>query len=152
MRISSRSTLRHCASNKCVQRRPSFAKPPQGMSVSARGVSGSPRLPPLDYNVVRAATARGSSNAAVRGGGRLFDQSPLDGYTEAEMIQEAKIRLQHNKQRMQLKKLLSSAAQKGELVTADDLMIACQLAKMPIDQEHLRQMGSPSAVPWKPIP
>ena len=65
------------------------------------------------------------------------------------MIQEAKIRLQHNKQRMQLKRLLRCAAEKGELVDANDLMLACQLAKMPIDQEHLNHLGSPSAVPWK---
>ena len=53
-----------------------------------------PRLRPIS-------SARSSAtSAAVRGGGRLFVQSPLSGYTEAEMLCEARLRLQHNKQRI----------------------------------------------------
>ena len=118
------------------------------MSISARGIPGSPRLPPLESgSLLRAETHRPSKNAAVRGGGRLFDQSPLDGYSEAEMIVEAKIRLQHNKQRQQLKRLLRAAAEGGQLVDAGDLKLACQLAKIPLPATDEQLDGK--VVAWK---
>jgi len=68
-----------------------FAPPPG--SLSAR--SPSPRLTPI-ASLHRGAypnTARPTTtSAALRGGGRLYAQSPLNGYTEAEMIREAQLR------------------------------------------------------------
>ena len=52
---------------------------------------------------MRAETARPTSTSAVvRGGGRLYAQSPISGYSEQEMIKEAQLRLEHNKQRLRL--------------------------------------------------
>ena len=35
-------------------------------------------------------------------GGRLYTHSPLEGYSEEEMIQEARLRMEHNKQRQRV--------------------------------------------------
>ena len=43
-------------------------------------------------------------------------QSPLIGMSENEMINEARIRMDHNKQRTQLKRLLSTAANGGAVI------------------------------------
>lgn len=96
--------------------------------------------------LLRAEAHRQSTNSVVRGGGRLYDKSPLANLTEAEMIVEAKIRLQHNKQRQQLKKLLQGAAEGGSVVKTEDLMVACQLAKVPVKEDLI---GHAKAVPWK---
>ena len=68
--------------------------------------------------------------SAVRGGGRLYIQSPLTGLSENEMINEARLRTKHNRQRHQLKQLLSTAANGGAVVTTKDLQLACKLAKL----------------------
>jgi hypothetical protein len=51
------------------------------------------------------------------------------------MIQEARLRIEHNKQRHRLKQLLATAADGGASVKTQDLMLACELAKMPMDEE-----------------
>lgn len=96
----------------------------------------STRLAPL--SMIRAETARPSTtSAAVRGGGRLYMESPVDGYSEQEMIREAQLRIEHNKQRLRLKQLLSTAAEGGPTVKTQDLVLACQLAKMPVSPEKV---------------
>lgn len=84
------------------------------------------------------------SSAQLRGGGRLYTNSPLDGYSEAEMIAEAKLRMEHNKQRQRLKKLLHAASNGDSVVKTDDLLLACQLAKMPMDKAAVQ--NTPFAV------
>jgi len=74
------------------------------------------------------------------------------------MIKEAQLRLTHNKQRQRLKQLLQTASDGGPTVKTGDLLLACQLAKMPIDQSALLDSkfgynrdyrGSPKTVVWK---
>lgn len=115
------------------------------------------RLSPLA--MMRAETARPSTtSAAVRGGGRLYALSPIDGYSEQEMIKEAQLRLQHNKQRVRLKQLLNTASDGGPAVKTQDLLLACKLAKMPMDTQKVfgtpfaldrDTHGSPKSVLWK---
>ena len=106
---------------------------------SARG-QGSARLAPLfGSNVLRPGTVPNPpAFSQLRGGGRLYTHSPLEGYSEEEMIQEARLRMEHNKQRQRLKKLLNAASAGTAVVKTDDLMLACQLAKMPIDPNTVR--------------
>ena len=128
--------------------------------LSAR-MPGSPRngakLSPL--SLMRSESARLSTTSAqVRGGGRLYAQSPIAGYTEQEMIKEAKLRLEHNKQRIRLKQLLNVASEGGPTVNTQDLLLACQLAKLPMETQKVLsspfgvnhdQGGSPKKVLWK---
>ena len=78
------------------------------------------------------------TSAVVRAGGRLYVQSPLKGMNENEMINEARLRIAHNKQRQQLKGLLSTAADGGAVVNTKDLLLACRIAKLDVgtDQEN----------------
>ena len=84
--------------------------------------------------------------------------------SENEIINEARIRLAHNKQRQKLKALLATAANGGSVVQTKDLLLACRIAKLDIgtDNEneadrfvhpnHIAQRdcyGSPRAVAWK---
>jgi hypothetical protein len=89
-----------------------------------------------------------TSSAQVRGGGRLFIQSPLYGYNESEMIREAQIRINHNRQRQRLKNLLHTAADGGSVVKTRDLLLACQLAKVNVETEHMQD--TPFAVVRRP--
>ena len=50
---------------------------------------------------------------AVRGGGRMYIDSPLAGYTEEEMVAEARNRQAHNRQRRRMKQTSESAADRG---------------------------------------
>jgi len=129
---------------------------PQVQPLSARPMMGSPRLAPLSP---RAETSRPSTTSAVvRGGGRLYTQSPIDGYSEAEMIREARLRIEHNKQRQRLKQLLNTASEGGPTVHTQDLLLACKLAKMNVDETSVYSTpfamgrdwkGSPKKVAWK---
>ena len=117
-------------------------------------VQGSPRGSPRSPRTLAslALSPRPSTtSAAVRGGGRLFVQSPLCEYSEAEMIKEAQLRISHNKQRQRLKNILRTAADGGAVVETPDLMLACQLAKVDLKQEKV--VGSPFAVvSWRLAP
>lgn len=90
----------------------------------------------------------------------MYIQSPLTGMTENEMINEARIRIQHNKQRQRLKSLLATAANGGSIVATKDLLLACRLAKLdmsagsgvPISDEHVVARtghGLPTKVQWE---
>ena len=91
-------------------------------------------------SMLRAETSRPSTTSAqVRGGGRLYTQSPVDGYSEQEMIREAQLRIEHNRQRLRLKQLLSTASDGGPTVKMSDLLLACELAKMPLSPEKMME-------------
>ena len=103
--------------------------------------------------------------AAVRAGGRLYIQSPLKGMSENEMINEARIRIAHNKQRTKLKHMLSTAANGGPVVDTRDLLLACKLAKLDMGGDYNQYdadrfvhsnyisardcYGAPQSVNWK---
>jgi len=104
--------------------------------------------------------------AQLKGGGRLFDQSPLKGMSQNEVINEARIRLAHNKQRLRLKQLLQTSANGGTVVNTRDLILACRLAKLDVGDDVQRTsdadkfvspnlikdrdcFGSPRAVDWR---
>jgi hypothetical protein len=71
----------------------------------------------------------------VRGGGRLYSEPPLAGYTEEEMVAEAQQRHAHNRQRRRLKQLLNAASEDGSTVATKDLLLAAKLAKMDLPEE-----------------
>lgn len=52
--------------------------------------------------------------------------------TENEIINEARIRLAHNKQRQKLKALLTNASDGGSVVATKDLLLACRIAKLDV--------------------
>ena len=122
----------------------------------------SPRLSPRSFRPTSAPLR--PTSAAVRAGGRLYVQSPLTGMSENEMINEARLRLQHNKQRLRLKNVLQASADGGSVVGTRDLLLACKLAKLDVgtdnpyevDQfvqpEHIARRdcyGSPRSVNWR---
>jgi len=131
-------------------------------SMSPRPMSAmmSPRA---GFRVGAAPSARPSS-AAVRGGGRLYVESPIKGMTENEMINEARIRHHHNKQRQKLKNLLGASADGSTVVNTRDLLLACRIAKLDVGTQNENEVdrfvhpnhiavrdayGSPRAVAWK---
>ena len=140
---------------------PRLTAPPQ------YGMSGgySPRSSQMSPRSFRPTSApMRPTSAAVRAGGRLYVQSPLAGMSENEMINEARMRLAHNKQRQKLKALLSTAANGGSVVQTKDLLLACKIAKLDIGTEneadvdqfvhpqhiaHRDFRGTPRAVAWK---
>ena len=81
------------------------------------------------------AMSTGSLLGPVRGGGRLYSEPPLAGYTEEEMVAEAQQRHAHNRQRRRLKQLLSAASEDGSTVATKDLLLAAKLAKMDLPEE-----------------
>ena len=132
--------------------------PPPGAGSSA----GSPRLTPRSQ-FGHTISSRPAS-ACVRAGGRLYVQSPLQGMSENEMINEARIRLAHNKQRQRLKQLLATSANGGTVVQTKDLLLACRIAKLdvgtqnPLDADMFVKpeyvasrdcYGTPRAIAWK---
>jgi len=93
-------------------------------------------------------------------------ESPLKGMSQNEVINEARIRLAHNKQRMRLKQLLETAANGGSVVNTRDLILACRLAKLEVGDDIVGVndadkfvspnfikdrdcYGSPRAVDWR---
>jgi len=97
---------------------------------------------------------------AVRGGGRLYAQPPLEGYTEEEMCAEAKLRIEHNKQRRRLKQLMAAASDDGSTVATKDLLLAAKLAKMELPEEFIAdtpfatkqdRVGLPTSIAYKPF-
>ena len=71
----------------------------------------------------------------VKGGGRLYSEPPLAGYTEEEMVAEAQQRHAHNRQRRRLKQLLNAASEDGSTVATKDLLLAAKLAKLDLPEE-----------------
>ena len=101
-----------------------------------------------------------SFTGQVKGGGRLYSQSPLAGYTEEEMAAEAKRRNEHNRQRRRLKQLLGAASEDGTMVATKDLLLAAKLAKMELPSELVAEtpyatstdaVGVPTKIAWKPF-
>ena len=108
-----------------------------------------PRPPAGSRGTARPVPPRVSAvgGMGVRAGGRLYVESPVAGYTDAEMIEEARIRITHNKQRQALKRLLSTAADGGPLVSTKDLLLACQMAKLETPREATRKDGCARSSP-----
>lgn len=84
--------------------------------------------------------------------------------SENEMIQQARIRMDHNKQRQRLKMLLSAAADGSSVVATKDLLLACKIAKLDIGTDNEAEtdkfvpsshiasrdcFGTPREVAWK---
>jgi Ca2+-binding EF-hand superfamily protein len=84
--------------------------------------------------------------------------------SENEMINEARMRLAHNKQRQKLKALLATAANGGSVVATKDLILACKLAKLDVGTHNEAEVdsfvhpnhiarrdcyGTPRGVAWK---
>ena len=97
---------------------------------------------------------------AVRGGGRMYIDSPLAGYTEEEMVAEAHARQAHNKQRRRMKQLLGAATEDGKTVATKDLLLAAKLAKMELPAEMIADtpyatrvdtVGVPMSIAYKPF-
>ena len=53
------------------------------------------------------------------------------------MVREAQIRLEHNRQRQRLKHLLETASNGASMVKMNELLLACKLAKMPMDANRI---------------
>ena len=87
--------------------------------------------------------SRGSLMGAIKGGGRLYAEDPLAGYSEQELIAEAKDRIEHNRQRRRMKQLLSAASDDGFAVRTKDLLLAAKLANMSLPDELVA--GTPYA-------
>jgi calmodulin len=98
----------------------------------------------------------------VRAGGRLFAESPIAGFTKEEMLHEAKVRQEHNRQRAKLKQLLQATAGTGQTVSIDDLMLSAKIAKMSLPDELLfkspyanrytasrTEAGAPKDIRWR---
>jgi len=106
---------------------------------------------------------RTTQTGIIRAGGRLYAQSPVEGFTREEMLQEAKIRQEHNKQRSKLKQLLQAASGPGDTVSIEDLMLSAKIAKMALPEEILfkspyakkftqtrdSSTGAPKDIRWK---
>jgi len=82
------------------------------------------------------------------------------GMGHEQMVREAKLRAQHNKQRAQLKGYIRGAAGGGDYVDHGDLALAAQLAKMPLDPRlYSPRQGDPwrkghmvgHHVPWRDV-
>ena len=75
----------------------------------------------------------------MRAGGRLYAESPVAGFTKEEMLREAKVRQEHNRQRSKLKQLLIAASGPGpaQTVSIDELLLSAKIAKISLPEELL---------------
>ena len=110
----------------------------------------------------RLARSQSQASGIVRAGGRLFAQSPIAGFTKEEMMHEAKVRQEHNRQRAKLKQLLQASAGPGKTMSIEDLMLSAKIAKMSLPDELLfkspyanrytasrTENGDPKEVRWQ---
>ncbi len=97
---------------------------------------------------------------AVRGWGRLYAESPLKQYTEEEMVREAQLRQEHNRQRRRMKQMLSAASSDGSNVATKDLLLAAKIANMDLPDGFVQKTphvtskdsgGAPTSIAWKPF-
>ena len=82
---------------------------------------------------------------AVRGGGRLFHNSPVDGYSQAEMIAAARQQKMYNTQRSRLAAMLATSQRAG-LVTDANLNLALSMAKGNADLQSFKAASTPETV------
>jgi Ca2+-binding EF-hand superfamily protein len=77
----------------------------------------------------------------------------VDGMGHEQMLREAQLRVQHNKQRQQLKGMLQLSAKGGENVGVDKLQIAARLAGVELPprlaQSARTEQGSPRSRPQR---
>ena len=114
---------------------------PQSATLSSSGrsypVTGYPSVADTLARSSRLARSQSQASGIVRAGGRLFAQSPIAGFTKEEMMHEAKVRQEHNRQRAKLKQLLQASAGPGNTVSIEDLMLSAKIAKMSLPDELL---------------
>jgi len=117
-------------------------------------------MPVSSLRTLQKEASKGALQGAVGGGGRLFFNEPLAGYTEEEMCEEARSRLSHNRQRRRMKQLLSAASEDGTTVSTKDLLLSAKLAKMQLPDEMVADtkyamgvdhLGVPTKIAWKPF-
>ena len=109
------------------RRRPQSAAVSMGRSYP---VTGYPTMADSLARSSQLARSQSQASGIVRAGGRLFAQSPIAGFTKEEMLHEAKVRQEHNRQRSKLKQLLQASAGPGNTVSVEDLMLSAKIAKM----------------------
>jgi len=89
-----------------------------------------------------------------------YQRPSLNGYTEEEMVAEARCRIEHNKQRRVMKQILQEKAPVGSAVKTKDLMLAAKIAGMQVppeivaDTRHaamVDQVGAPTHIKWRPF-
>jgi len=139
---------------------------PQSAAMSSSGrsypVTGYPSVADTLARSSRLARSQSQASGIVRAGGRLFSQSPIAGFTKEEMMHEAKVRQEHNRQRAKLKQLLQASAGPGNTVSIEDLMLSAKIAKMSLPDELLfkspyanrytasrTENGDPKEVRWQ---
>jgi hypothetical protein len=107
---------------------------PQSAAMSGTGrsfpVTGYPTIADSLARSSQLARSQSQASGIVRAGGRLFAHSPIAGFTKEEMLHEAKVRQEHNRQRSKLKQLLQASAGPGNTVSVEDLMLSAKIAKM----------------------
>ena len=106
--------------------------------------------------------SRSQASGIVRAGGRLFAESPVAGFTHEELVREAKMRLEHNRQRAKLKQLLQAASGPGQTVSVENLRLSAKIAKIALPDALLfnspyanrytatrTEGGEPKDIRWK---
>lgn len=78
-------------------------------------------------------------------------RSTTAGLDESQMIQEARYRIAYNKQRSQLRNLLSCVQDEKGTVSKDQLQLAANLAGFELPQNVSQQLKSPRRLYVKPI-
>ena len=78
-------------------------------------------------------------------------RSTIAGLDESQMIQEARYRIAYNKQRSQLRNLLSCVQDEKGTVSKDQLQLAANLAGFQLPQNVSQQLKSPRRLYVKPI-
>lgn len=85
------------------------------------------------------------------------------GMTHMQMVDEARARIAHNKQRAKMRSLLASTSDDGKTVSHSDLILAAKLAKMPLPNGLFKEhppfssrhivkrspSGEPEQIEWK---
>jgi hypothetical protein len=71
--------------------------------------------------------------------GRFIHKDPLSGYSEQELVAEAKIRIEANRQRRRMKQLMAAASDDGFNVLTKDLLLAAKLAKVQLPDELIAE-------------
>ena len=111
---------------------------PQSASAGVR-LGASASMSSLGSTRYTGTLGRSTSTTIVRAGGRLYAESPVAGFTKEEMLREAKVRQEHNRQRSKLKQLLIAASGPGpaQTVSIDELLLSAKIAKMSLPEELL---------------
>ena len=137
---------------------------PQSAAMSTRSypVTGYPSMADSLARSAQLNRSQSQKSGIIRAGGRLFAESPIAGFTKSEMLHEAKVRQDHNRQRSKLKQLLQASAGPDQTVSVEDLMLSAKIAKMSLPDTLLfkspysnrytasrTQGGEPKDISWQ---